>query len=241
MSDHLADAVRDDLREAGAVLRPLVYLGATRRAAAHVLMDPDRAGEMGRGLTRAGLGSNPAVTLEIALERLDSHAPVFARALRTVLRAQTNAPEAVAAAGSLQSPPRLIPLHAAIVAGLAATARVWDMEMDGFRAPMEGATAARPCCRPARHPRCRAHLGGDRRDDRAVRPTADGRRLRRASPIGGRSGLLPVPEGAERTGVRRGATQQLALLGRVGLSTARPPRTGRHPLARQPADQSARA
>ena len=138
MSDHLADAVRDDLREAGAVLRPLVYLGATRRAAAHVLMDPDRAGEMGRGLTRAGLGSNPAVTLEIAHEQLDSHAPVFACALRTVLRAQTNAPEAVAAAGSLQPPPRLVPLHAAVVAGLAATTRVWDLEMDGFRAPTEG-------------------------------------------------------------------------------------------------------
>ena len=138
MSDHLADAERDYLREVGGILRPLVYLGATRRAAAHVLMDPDRAGEMGRGLARAGLGSNPAVTLEIAHERLDLHAPVFARALRTMFRAQTKAPEAVAAAGSLQPPPRLVPLHAAVVAGLAATTRVWDLEMDGFRAPTEG-------------------------------------------------------------------------------------------------------
>ncbi len=138
MSDHLSAPERDYLREVGAVLRPLVYLGATRRASAHVLMDPDRAGEMGRGLARAGLGSNPAVTLEIAHERLDLHAPVFARALRTLFRAQGKAHEVAAAAESLQPPPRLLPLHAAVVAGLAATAHVWDMEMDGFNAPLQG-------------------------------------------------------------------------------------------------------
>ena len=104
MSDHLADAERDYLREVGGILRPLVYLGATRRAAAHVLMDPDRAGEMGRGLARAGLGSNPAVTLEIAHERLDLHAPVFARALRTMFRAQTKAHDTLAAVRPLAPP-----------------------------------------------------------------------------------------------------------------------------------------